>query len=428
MPFNTEPTTAYSGSYLDVVCTGSLVQYVSGVLVHGDRGKVGSTIFGDDYEFTTKNSLHDLADGYYNKNIIKAGFKRSIDLVCINERFYDSLVPDFRTITSINGAQFVAPNWYNLQYPLLKQNTTDGTLKLIISVGYGGAKGHVISEGTSSVTISDDYWWDTCPFENRYASASRIPNLNSTFVTNRYVEHRSPDNNVSTANGVLSWSLSDSDISGGYLSGEVTSSNKFLVSYAYGNNSSGTDKLTLINLFDYRVAVTARNPVNYTQTFAKHLEDNWFTRFYFGYFKQVENYASYPNAPAGNVYAPNDFPETYSGSTQPFPGRVIPFFSFAPPRPNGWKYGLLNGFTQYSKAIYRLDHHGFLRDMLEQRQYSKFYHESVGSVTDSVIQVVFVSGSQDYATASNQMLNMQGSGIYDFECRASRPYHDDQQV
>lgn len=38
----------------------------------------------------------------------------------------------------------------------------------------------------------------------------------------------------------------------------------------------------------------------------------------------------------------------------------------------GWKYGLFNGYPTHSKAVFRRDRFGQLRDMLEQRQYSKF--------------------------------------------------------
>lgn len=38
----------------------------------------------------------------------------------------------------------------------------------------------------------------------------------------------------------------------------------------------------------------------------------------------------------------------------------------------GWKYGLVNGYPQHTKAIYRRAKYGQLRDMLEQRQDTKF--------------------------------------------------------
>lgn len=47
----------------------------------------------------------------------------------------------------------------------------------------------------------------------------------------------------------------------------------------------------------------------------------------------------------------------------------------------GWKYGILNGVPQYSRAIFRRDRFGHVRDMLEQRAYSSFY-DTVGYKSD----------------------------------------------
>lgn len=38
----------------------------------------------------------------------------------------------------------------------------------------------------------------------------------------------------------------------------------------------------------------------------------------------------------------------------------------------GWKYGLVSGFPTHTKSIFRRDRYGQFRDMLEQRQYTKF--------------------------------------------------------
>lgn len=50
----------------------------------------------------------------------------------------------------------------------------------------------------------------------------------------------------------------------------------------------------------------------------------------------------------------------------------------------GWKYGVMNGLPQYSKAVYRNDHYGQLRDMLEQRVFGTFY-ETVGYKSDGTL-------------------------------------------
>jgi len=49
----------------------------------------------------------------------------------------------------------------------------------------------------------------------------------------------------------------------------------------------------------------------------------------------------------------------------------------------GWKYGLYSGMPMNSKAVFRRDHYGHLRDMLEQRPYTKFYYEQKTRVAGS---------------------------------------------
>lgn len=67
-----------------------------------------------------------------------------------------------------------------------------------------------------------------------------------------------------------------------------------------------------------------------------------------------------------------------SGSSDRYSG-----FAFGmSPIIRGWKYGLHSGFPSYSRLIFRRDRFGQFRDMLEQRQYTKFINVDV-SPTDN---------------------------------------------
>jgi hypothetical protein len=65
--------------------------------------------------------------------------------------------------------------------------------------------------------------------------------------------------------------------------------------------------------------------------------------------------------------------------------------------PSGWKYGLCNFRKQASSAVFRHDRYGQLRDMLEQRQYTKFYDVgdewNPAGVQESAVSCIFVDGS-----------------------------------
>ena len=95
----------------------------------------------------------------------------------------------------------------------------------------------------------------------------------------------------------------------------------------------------------------------------------------------------------------------------------------------GWKYGMMNGFSLRSGQIFRRDHFGQPRDMLEQRLDAKFFDElglasdgnasTVVSVKSSPVQVKF------YDSAGNQTdaLKTLSSNV-SFEATSSQPYTD----
>jgi hypothetical protein len=54
----------------------------------------------------------------------------------------------------------------------------------------------------------------------------------------------------------------------------------------------------------------------------------------------------------------------------------------------GWKYGLASGFPTNSKAVFRRERYGHLRDMLEQRPYTKFVAVSTSPTDELAIKSV----------------------------------------
>lgn len=106
----------------------------------------------------------------------------------------------------------------------------------------------------------------------------------------------------------------------------------------------------------------------------------------------------------------------------------------------GWKYGLYNGVPTNFSAVFRQNHYGQFRDMLEGRIYTKTYDDkNIGGPMDAGGGINFISGSalsgesNNFATASiyassniteAYRVNPYGSGIFDKEYRASQPWHD----
>lgn len=106
----------------------------------------------------------------------------------------------------------------------------------------------------------------------------------------------------------------------------------------------------------------------------------------------------------------------------------------------GWKYGLYNGIPTNFSAVFRQNHYGQFRDMLEQRIYTKTYNNKfIGGPLDTDGGINFISGSSLLGESNNWLtasiysgtdvsaaytVNPYGSGIFDKEYRVSQPWHD----
>lgn len=104
------------------------------------------------------------------------------------------------------------------------------------------------------------------------------------------------------------------------------------------------------------------------------------------------------------------------------------------PIPHGFSYGVMNVTPTPSKCIFRRNHYGHFRDMLEQRPMAKYYSTSEGNDASSQVPVVRVHILEDtregelikeYMAATEPVeFNWYDSGIYDVEYRAGQPFFD----
>lgn len=103
-------------------------------------------------------------------------------------------------------------------------------------------------------------------------------------------------------------------------------------------------------------------------------------------FRSAVGDARYQPLPTLDVY-PNNEPSVVSSSSA-----VYQSFNFGvSPIIRGWKYGLYSGLPQNSKAVFRREHYGQFRDMLEQRHYAKFVNVKSSPVDGEAIVVDSVS-------------------------------------
>lgn len=108
--------------------------------------------------------------------------------------------------------------------------------------------------------------------------------------------------------------------------------------------------------------------------------------------------------------------------------------SYAGVEIRGWKYGLINANPQYSKNIWRRDHYGQYRDMLEQRVDTKYFITYDDS--DKSAKNIFVRKNINYASTAVvtvRFVNTSGSLVrpeetyssnLSFEATSSLPYFD----
>jgi hypothetical protein len=127
--------------------------------------------------------------------------------------------------------------------------------------------------------------------------------------------------------------------------------------------------------------------------------------------------------------------KTFGATDRPLMIENVFTNSYAGAEIRGWKYGLVNGLPQYSKSIYRRDRFGQYRDMLEQRQDTKYFL-TVDEAERSARRLYITRKNQTYAGTSVvnvRFINTSGSitrpeetysSNLSFEATSSLPFFD----
>jgi hypothetical protein len=97
---------------------------------------------------------------------------------------------------------------------------------------------------------------------------------------------------------------------------------------------------------------------------------------------------------------------------------VINYGLVSEPIFRGFKYGVKNVRPQYSSAVFRTTHYGYLRDMLEQRAYSRYTNED--GLQDAAVSAIFMSRDGEVVSDA-ESTNCQNLSEF---CTSSLPYFD----
>lgn len=362
--FELEPKASYFSTYSDNIITGSM-------LPNGLRGYVGSYVSGN-LSYQSSTILSDFIDLKNTRNGVS--FFRNVRFFS-KETIYDSFIPDIFEIYKTNGGQFC----YGIDdVSLFFFNNPRRFIKFV----FGTYAMHV--SGTDNNQVSDNKWLGSFPFMGIYSGFRRLVTDIFPVNTSSYDEKFfAPDPFVYEATPNV---LNTAKIS----------------SSLYYVNIAGT---TLQNVYSPIVAFEA--PGSYapsTDTFSFNIGD-------------------------GNSLplAIKQFKKIVFGSKVKFleqtPGPGLPHSRSQGPVIRGWKYGLLSAFRTNTSIVFRHNHFGQYRDMLEQRIYTKSYNIENGT-TSTNVAISFVTDTQAFLTASDQTLNTRDSAIYTTGYQTGQPWID----
>lgn len=390
--FEVEYSTAYSGSYTARLIEGDFNQtYVLNSPAKFGRKLMADHTSGSQFlkyaasaSFVGGTVLEtDIIAARRNQNL-GTNFRYSFAF-CGHEIYDDSIVPTMSEIHVLNGGK----NVYSVNEGEASSFSGGNHIKIVL--GYADTK--AVSTGSQ---VSDDTWLSTFPFQNRYSNIRRslsppvfsgIPTIQESIIA-----------------GVVDYAPS-------IFSATSSAPSQFSIEFLARSGSGQT----LIHrtvcdancVVDFNYDITSRTNVFTTM-------DQLFRHYYGigdGFRNQVES-------------------EKFTDTSLTFL-----YYQGIGHRQRGWKYGLYNAFPSRTKMVFSRKHHGYLRDIFEQRQFTKIYDPiginadgstggRVGSLS-SPVQIVFVSGSAAAITASNpQVLNTRESGQYHFEGRTGIPFFD----
>jgi hypothetical protein len=332
------------------------------MLPSGKRGYVGSYISGN-VMFRSATTSGEYFDLFFNKNA--SSFLKNTRIFS-QEIIYDSIVPNIVDIYLKNGGKFVFSEYDASTFPLISS-------KKIMKFIFGTFD--CIVTASNGQIISDNKWMGSFPFINDYSGIKRMLNPNLQYVSNSYTER--------STTPFLTYDLATGSF--------VSSSNLYYLNIA---------KKTNVNQYFPLISYESEGSVN-----------------------SADNFISFPLSQS--QLRERQLTKIIFGSKVDFGTKLSFVIEFDVFNPNirGWKYGLYNGFQTKTNMVFRKGRFGQVRDILEQRYYTKNYIAQTGTI-DSPIQINFVSGTQAAITASNSLLNIYNSGIYSPQALCGSPFFD----
>jgi len=394
----------YFGSMNDDFITGSMLTVSKDaaglpIFVTGSRGRVFSKLRSrvqampsqapTSYEAQTNPSLAFRSQPWYEL----VGGQRTVQVSSLSERFYDSMMPSINSCFNADGTGI---------FRVTKGTGWPGSLDSVTSSDVGWI---FFDDPLITNLFSNKNWAKAYPFEPRYSAVPRQTSIEKSFIVDYQYDGQS---NITTpivpvpvsgfffvfsglvdAPGINFFGATDAKY--GYRIGcDINIRDTFPGGFAITGSA---------NAVDITKAMYGFGDVNNMQ-FTGTVHESGIT-LGSNHNCDFHSYAWTPslNAPKANVWG------------------LAPII-------RGWKYGVYSGLPAYSKCTYRRDRFGQLRDMLEQRLFTKYYTSDADSdgkpgLQQSPVIVKFV----DFTGKLTKPENTWSQNL-SFEVTSSVPYVD----
>lgn len=390
--FETESPSAYSGSYNSRIFFGNFFSAASSYerCVVADRvsGIVSSSFYNQRYTMLAADALYIKSGSYIGRN------SKFMKLACETESLTDTQMPSPLYYTLANGA-----------VPVIEEKPFSGSVyydipgvpltgSAIVLFGYHTVQ---LFSNPSEVPLCDYLWAFSYPFQSRYKGlpVSTRPSYHTPYPITSTVSHSFDEGN-------------------GFEDSVSLTTNRLSTFWAILTNELNSATAELLVFYD-PVYVSGVIGIN-ANTSPKFLDRDQGTvpsletlnKVYFG---SGDSRYKVPNR---GLY------KVQSGLSTAIIGVKL----------RGWKYGTYDGNKKQTSMVLRANHHGFLRDILEQRHFTKVFDEVEKLTLSAPVRMSPVSGTQlyaqtlDYVTATNPSYNPRDSGAWDYECRSGQPFFD----
>jgi len=437
MPFfDTAPFSSLYGSFVDGYYTGSLLATKIGansVATNPNRGPVVSIVSSTLDPSVVNNLLNPVnfnnsfseyrtaitqSKTIINKNI------RFLQAVTQNEFFYDSFIPDINTIFNVDGGKLILMN--NGQ----QQADPIYDFEYLFGTDVGGIQSTLTS--STGTQVSNNKWPYSFPYQIKYGSALRLRGNPFTLSQLSYVV----SGNLNYNNGALQvyedTPFNTRTINEFPPAGAGGFWNNNTINFSFGNSAG----IIFGFLFASGALPTSPTAVNYNPANIYNFKGIVADKSVYASGSTDFQASSPPimlltgSTTRTNIKFVYGFGDGFAGFGEFVTDVVNTIYDYAMSSVffgsliRGWKYGLKSGFPEQTKVLIDRNFYGGLFSILGSRPYSAFFNDKTGQVTYP-IQVQFLSGTQAYATYSNQnTLNTRESGVFDGFYRVGIPFYE----